>query len=316
MKYYTDQNNLHTRIYAMKGRLLSLKDYTSIVRDQEAFHDKISGGHDYLETKEMIFREQTATVIHLAEATRKYAPLFIAFLRQYEVNNAKLLLAKALGRQSLEQWYDIGPYAILNRSLLQEELSLEDIRGIMAGTYLESVLKDISSYERLEIRVDTCATGNLYASSNRFPPEAREIFQNFMLRRIAILMITCRWRLKENYHWSDKRIRIYLEMFNNLFGAPAWPQVRMMERDLNIRLEQMRKSGGRSPSAADIEYHLEQYYYRWVSSMFYKDFHSVYCVIAYLLLLYYQIRNLFRIIEGLRFGLPPEAIIERIICEA
>ncbi|MBW2631833.1 MAG: V-type ATPase subunit [Deltaproteobacteria bacterium] len=315
MRYYADQDNLHTRIYSMRGHLLSLKDYTSIVRDQEAFYDKISGVHDYLEAKEMVFREQIAMVIHLAEATRKYAPLFIAFLRQYEVNNAKFLLAKAFGRQSLEQWYDIGPYAILDRSLLQKDLSLDDIRAIMAGTYLENVLRDISSYEHLEIRVDICATGNLYASSTLFFPEAKKVFRDFVLRRIAVLMMIRQWRLKESYHWSDERIRLYLEMFNGLFGVPAWPQVRIVEKELNTRLEQLRKSGGQTPSVVDIEYHLEQYYYRWVSSMFHKDFHSIYCVVAYLLLLYYQIGNLFCIIEGLRFGLSPEAILERIICE-
>ena len=104
MRCYTDQDNLHTRIYTMRGSLLSLKDYTSIVRDQEFFPDKISDVHDYLKTKETVFREQTTMAIHLAEATRKYAFLFTAFLRQYEVNNAKLLLVKIFGRQSLEQW--------------------------------------------------------------------------------------------------------------------------------------------------------------------------------------------------------------------
>ena len=317
MRYYTDKDNLHVRIYAMRGRLLSLKDYDSIVRNREAFFDRLSDTHDPVEAKEMVFREQLAMVVHLAEATRKYSSLFIAFLRQYEVSNAKLLLAKAFGRQSLEQWYDIRPYAILDRSLLQQELSLDDIRTIMAGTYLEDVYEDISSYECLENQVDISAARNLYTSSAQFLPESRKVFLDFMLRRIAVITMIWHWRLKQNYHWSDERIRLYLETFHNLnlFGGHAWPQVRIVEEVLNRRLEQLRKSGTQAPSAEDIEYHLEQYFYNWVSSMFHKDFHSVYCVVAYLWLLYYQVRNLFRIIEGMSFGLPPGEILKRIISE-
>ncbi len=317
MRYYADKDNLHVRIYAMRGRLLSLKDYDSIVRNQEAFFDRLSGTHDHVEAKEMVFREQLAMVVHLAEATREYSSLFIAFLRQYEVSNAKLLLAKAFGRQSLEQWYDIRPYAILDRSLLQQELSLDDIRAIMAGTYLEDVYEDISSYECLENQVDISAARNLYTSSAQFLPESRKVFLDFMLRRIAVITMIWHWRLKQNYHWNDERIRLYLETFHNLnlFGGHAWPQVRIVEEVLNRRLEQLRKSGTQAPSAEDIEYHLEQYFYNWVSSMFHKDFHSIYCVVAYLWLLYYQVRNLFRIIEGIRFGLPPGEILKRIISE-
>jgi vacuolar-type H+-ATPase subunit C/Vma6 len=317
MRYYADKDNLHVRIYAMRGRLLSLKDYDSIVRNQEAFFDRLSGTHNHVEAKEMIFREQLAMVIHLAEATKKYSSLFIAFLRQYEVSNAKLLLAKAFGRQSLDQWSDIRPYAILDRSLLQQELSLDDIKTIMAGTYLEDMFEDISSYECLENQVDISAARNLYTSSAQFLPESRNIFLDFMLRRIAVITMIWHWRLKQSYHWSDERIRLYLETFHNLklFGGHAWPQVKIVEEVLNRRLEQLRKSGTQAPSLDDIEYYLEQYFYNWVSSMFHKDFHSIFCVVAYLWLLYYQVRNLFRIIEGMRFGLPPEEILKRIISE-
>ena len=48
--------------------------------------------------------------------------------------------------------------------------------------------------------------------------------------------------------------------------------------------------------------------------MFHRDFHSIYCVVAYLWLLFYQIRNLFKIIEGRRFGFSPEVILARIVC--
>ncbi|MBN2466757.1 MAG: V-type ATPase subunit [Deltaproteobacteria bacterium] len=317
MRYYADQDNLHTRIYAMRSRLLSLMDYSSIIRDRENFYDKISAAHDYIEAKEVIFRDQIAMVIHLSEATREYAPLFVAFLRQYEVNNAKLLLSKAFGRQSLELWYDISPYAVLDKSLLQQKLSLDDITTIMANTYLDGMYKDISSYERLEIQTAINSARHLYASSALFSSESRQIFQAFMLRRIAVIAMIWSWRLKQNYHWSDEETRLFMERFYNLnlFGRQAWTQVKIVEKDLNRCLEQLMKTSGEKPTSVNIEYYLEKYYYNWVSSMFHRDFHSIHCVVAYLLLLYYQIRNLFCVVEGLRFGLSSEMILERIVTE-
>lgn len=315
MKHYADQDNLHTRIYAMKSRLLTFKDYASLVRDQESFYGKNIGVHDYLETKEVIFREQIATIIHLAEATSDYAPLFIAYLRLYEVNNLKHLLAKALGRHTLGLWYDIGPYAIFSKNLIEEDLSLNQIKELLEGTYLEDVCKDGINYERLEIRADSCAAMNLFASSVKFSPGAKRVFQDFITRRIAILILIRRWRLEENYQWSGAQLRLYLEGLNSVFEASAWQQLKIVEEVLERHLEKMRQRGTLTPAAEDIEHYVEEYYYNWVSSMFHRDFHSLYCVIAYLLLLSYQIKNLFRIIEGLRFNLPPEAILERIITE-
>ena len=315
MKYYADEVNLHARIHAMRSRLIPFEGYASLLRDREASYDKTSGPHGMIEAKEALFRDQIKAIIHLAEATRRYAPLFIAFLRQYEASNVKVILAKAFGRQSLEQWYDIGPYATIDKGLLDRELSLGDIQAILAGTYLAEVFEGKVAYESLETRVDICTIRNLYASSAPFLPEAGRVFRDFILRRLAVLMVIRQWRLKVNYHWSDERIGAYRDTLRNLFGEPAWPQIKMVEEVLSGRLEEMGRGSGQTPDPVDVESYLEHYYYRWASSMFHKDFHSIHCVVAYLWLLTCQIRNLFRIIEGIRFGLSHEAILEKIISD-
>jgi len=317
MRYYADQENLHTRIYAMRSRLLSLKDYNAIVRDQENLGENISEAHDYFKAKETVFREQITMVISLAEATRKYAPLFIAFLRQYEANNVKLLLSKTFGRQTAEQWYDIGPYAILDRTLIDKGLSLNEIKTIIAGTYLEAIFNDISSYERLEIQTAISCVRNLYAASEPFLPESRKVFRDVMLRRVSVIMMIWLWRLKQNYHWDDRRAKTYLDtIYNlNLFEGNGATEIKSLERELTRHLEQPGKAGDKTLTPTTIEYSLESYYYGWISSMFHKDFHSISCVVAYLFLLSYQIRNMLCIIDGQRFGLSPERILERIIGE-
>ncbi len=315
MKHYADDVNLHARIHAMRSRLIPLEGYTSLLKDQDALYDKGSGPHGMIEARETLFRDQIKAIVHLAEATRRYAPLFIAFLRLYEADNAKVLLSKAFGRQGLEQWYDIGPYATLDKSLLDRDLSTDDVREALVETYLADIFEGETIYESLETRVDILAVRNLYAASAHFSPEARRTFRDFVLRRLAVLMVIREWRLRVNYGWSDERIGNYRNELGALFGEIAWPQLTMVEGVLAGRLEEMGKGSGQTPDPADVESYLEHYYYRWASSMFHKDFHSIHCVVAYLWLLSCQIRNLFRITEGIRFGMSHEAILETMISD-
>jgi len=315
MRDYADEAYLHARLYAMRSRLLSLKDYASMVRNQETdFYDKTSVAPDPTEAEEGIFREQIAGIIPLAEAITMYAPLFISFFRQFEALNAKLLLAKAFGLPSPGQWYDIGPYAVIERSVLKETIAVQDLRPFLAGTYLADVLEEESSYEKMEARVDLCAARELYGASNLFTPDDKLDFQNLIGRRIAVTSTILSLRLKKTYQWDDERTGIYLKMFHDLFEGKTRPHVKIVEEMLAKHLEQLRASSGQEPSVVDLEHYLEQYYYNWISFMFHRDFNSICCVVAYLWLTFYQIRNLFKILEGRRFGYSPEIILARIVC--
>ncbi len=307
MRYYADDSYLHARIYAMRSRLIPSDGYAPLQREYEALY---ADPHGMIEAKEGTFREQIAPIIHLAEATERYAPLFIAFLRRYEANNVKLLLAKAFGRRSIEQWYDIGPYALLDRDLFDGDPAPDDLQAALAGTYLDGIFEGRATYERIEDRVDILTARHFFDTSDAFPPEGREVFRDFILRRLAVLMVIRQWRLRVTYGWSDERIWAYRDELGALFGETDWPQVREL---VGVLVRRLREMGGQTPGPAEVESFLERSYYRWVASMFHRDFHSVYCVMAYLWLLDYQIRNLLCIIEGIRFGLSPEAILETII---
>ena len=315
MKHYADEVNLHARIYAMKSRLLSLEDYAALIRDKEAIFAGVPQAHDYIEAKEMVFVQQIHGIVSIAEAAKVYAPLFIAFLRQFEAANAKLILARAYHRQIHEQWYDIGPYATLSRGLLQDTQTSEEIQALLARAFLDDELARTSGYERLEMCIDMYALRSLHESSNLLTPEAKKVFEEFMLKRIAVITLVWHYRLKEYYHKDDDVIERYLAGLHLIVGDRAWPQVKIVEEALSVRLAQLSRPAGMTRTSMDAEYYLEQYYYRWVSSMFYQDFHTIYCVLAYLWLLYYQVKNLFRIIEGVRFSLSEGEILEGIISE-
>ncbi|MEN6487492.1 MAG: V-type ATPase subunit [Smithella sp.] len=316
MRNYADKVNLHARIHVLRGRLLSPGDYASIIRAQQANSFKLSAASDLIRTKEFLFREQITPVVGLAEAYDQYAPLFLAYLRQFEVHNFRILLARAAGRQNEELWYDIAPFATLEKDLLNRQLSPAEVRSLIADTYLDDDFKDTSSYRQMEIHADICAAGNLYRFGQFLSGETKSDFQNMMQRRIALLTVVWSYRLRQYYHFSEGEIRFYMQRFHNLFDGYAKSHFRIMEEAQNRQLEQLHKEGGNEPSITDIERHLELNFFAWVSSMFHRDFHSICCVLAYLWLLYYQIRNLFRINDGLRFGFSADAILGKLICNA
>lgn len=301
----------------MRSRLLSLKDYVSLARTREdALYEGAAGTPDPALKEDDVFKEQISGITPLVEASGIYTPLFLAFFRQFEAINAKLILAKAFGMQPLEQWYDIGNYAVLDRGLIKEIKTSEDLQPVLTGTYLEDVLEDLSSYEQAEIRTDICAARNMYEASAPFSSGAREDFLEIIGRRIAVSSVIMSIRLKKTYQWDDERILPYIGRLHDIFEGKAMPHVKVVKMMLSGHLERQRAIGAQEPDISYMEHYLDQNYYNWISAMFHRDFHSVYCVVAYLWLLYYQIRNLFRIMEGRRFGFPSERILTRIVCNA
>lgn len=311
MRDYADENYLHARISAMRSRLLRLPDYLSLSGKQ----DEILSGKptaDPAARCEKIFQEQIAVLIPVAEACPLYAPLFLAFLRQFEALNAKLIGAKAFGLSSLGQWYDIGPYALLKQSMLQEDL--QHIRPLLTNTYLAYAFEETESYGQIESRVDLCAAKNFHEASVAFPVGAKRDFQELLSRRIALTSLILSLRLKKTYQWGDEKIRNFLKKFHDAFDGRALPQVRIADNLLSRYLEKLRSGGAPDPSVSDCEHYLEQHFYNWISFLFHRDYHSVYSVVCYLWMLGYQIRNLFKIVEGHRFNFSAERIMGGMIC--
>ncbi len=313
MKYYADTANLHARIHAMRSRLIPPNEYAAVISRQESAYDTASGPPGMIKAQEAIFSEQIAAVMTIAEAIQRYAPLFIAFLCLYEAENVKGILSKVFGMRSFELWYDIGPFAAIDKDFLTRDVSLNDVRAELSGTYLEGIFEGEEIYESLETRLDVCALRNLYAASASLLPDDGKILQDFVLRRVAVLTVVRQWRLSVSYGWSYERTEVYRDEISALFGGIAWPQLKTVEELLSRRLEEWGKGGESTPDPADVESYLDDYYYGWASSMFHRDFHSIYCVAAYLWLLACQIRNLFRVVEGVRFGLPHDEILRKII---
>ena len=322
MNPYADKNYLHAKIHALRSQLLRRNDYIEIINAQKphlAFPTLISenDSEDLSKVKEIIFRNQIKKVLLFIESSNYCRALFEAFLRFFETGNVKLLLAKAFGRTvGIEQWNDISPYNVFERGLLGRDISLGEFKLLLGNSYLKNVIADgfPPRYEELESRIDFCTVRYFLSFSKEILLNQRSIFQEVMLRKIVLLRIVWSFRLSQNYGWDDDKISSHLVSlydFIDEFNGKAELIIKI-ERQMNKKFHQT--SDG-IPEVSDIENELERDFWTYIWKNFSRDFHSIYCVISYLWLLYYQIQNLFRIIEGFRFNVSPDIISKKIICE-
>lgn len=322
MNQNADKIYLHAKIHALRDQMLRRNDYIKIINAQKphlAFPTLISenDAEDHNKTKEIIFRNQIKKLLLFIESSDCYRALFKAFLRFFETGNVKLLLAKAFGRTMvIEQWNDISPYNSFEKGLLQRDISLDEFKSLLGNTYLNNAIADDfpARYEELESRIDFYAVRYFFDFSKEILFPQRSIFQEVMLRKIVLLRIVWSFRLRQNYGWHDDKISSHLASlydFIDEFDDRAELIIKI-ERQMN---KELNRSSGGIPEVSDIENELERYFWSYIWKNFSKDFHSIYCVISYLWLLYYQIQNLFRIIEGLRFNVSPDIISKKIICE-
>jgi len=322
MNPYADKNYLHAKIHALRDQLLKRNDYIKIINAQKphlAFPALISetDAEDYCKVKEKIFRNQIKKLLLFIESSDYCKDLFKSFLRFFETGNVKLLLAKAFDRTMvIEQWNNISPYNAFDKDLLQRDISLDEFKSLLGNTYLNNVIAGDfpSKYEELESRIDFYAARCFFDFSKEVLFHQRSIFQEVMLRKVVLLKIVWSFRLRQNYGWDDDKISSHLTSlydFIDEFNGKA-ELIKKIERQMNKKFHQT--SDG-IPEVSDIENELERNFWAYIWKNFSRDFHSIHCVISYLWLLYYQIYNLFRIIEGLRFNVSPDMISKKIICE-
>jgi len=326
MGCFADRDYVHAKVYALHGYLLSEKDYTEMLGTgnvQRAapgippgmLHD------DFLKAKEYVFRQQIHVVIDLHGASRFYQELFLSFLRYYEIRNLKLALTSAAGQDiHIRQWYDISPHQSLEREVMNQEITMEVMRKLTRTSYLASIVSsrdDLSPADAL-IDADRFLLRYIFLVPGRIPSMLRGDIVTICAGVAAYIRITWRERLKRHYGMHDEACRKYMKKFldpDGGFGI-AEEQVKKWEKIMDRILERsMTASEGQAGSdLSRFERELEHVLWSRVWNLFYRRYHSVNPVICYLILLYFQIRNIFAVMEGIRFSYPRDELRRRIIC--
>ncbi|MCP4727813.1 MAG: V-type ATPase subunit [bacterium] len=224
-------------------------------------------------------------------------------------------------RNIIELWYDTYPHNIFDRELLEDITTPEILKKNLGNTFLGEVFQseETPDFKTLESRIDYAIIINLFAFSKELFPEQRQIFFNIATRKIISLKIAWSNRLELIYGWDHARIEEY--MFNIDELVNRYKEIQKAAPGLEIEIGKNIKerfqdiSQMKTDDILEIEFFLEKDYWLYISKLFHKDFHAIYPVVSYLCLLYYQIQNLFCIIEGFHFNVPSDEIHKKIICE-
>ncbi len=328
MNFYADSKYIHAKICGLHSRLLSAGDFYDLaksgnIRSIVPGLESINIKNDYSLIKESIFKKHSDTVISLAEACSSSQNIFLLFLHLFELQNLKLLCAKAFNREpSPVLWYDIGDFAALNREMLESVTGMDVINQLTARTWMMGFfLNDTpASFEDCAFLIDGAALGIALDLAGSMHLSRKSHTMKLLSGIVAYFRITWSRRLQEFYAWDAAEIQSYIE--SNL--VPAAYSRELNQYVLHWEARFMKLSGGdgtvnitsHGPGLGSTERAMERMLIRHISRMFHEDFHSVNTVTCYLVLLYRQVRNLFAIVDGLRFGIPPELIIENVICEA
>ncbi len=327
MNFYADSSYIHAKIYALHSLLLARKDYFEMAKSGNfnAVAAGVNTGNiknDHARIKESLFESQIKLVVSLAEASVSYNKVFVLFLRYFEMLNLKTLYANAFGRvPSPMLWYDTGSFAVLDRGMLSENTDVAALLKYTRNTWMRDILTvdSAGSFEEVEFLIDRAALrlASEFPVSMSFSRGADSM--KIVSGMAAYFRLAWSWRLQHIYSWDEGSTIKYIESnihIPRIFGFGIRSSVEEWERFL---VTQVRNnyvdvfSGGAGILSA--EKIMERALLRDFSRTFHENFHSINTVICYLALLYRQIRNLFTIIDGLRFGLEPDTIMNDIICE-
>jgi vacuolar-type H+-ATPase subunit C/Vma6 len=323
MNFYADSNYIHARIYALHSQLLRRKDYNDIAGSGH-FQSVMPGldmgniKNNSTVIKEKIFESQSGIVIQLAEASESTRHIFILFLRYFEALNLKLLCAQAYGHTPDPSiWYNIGDFAVIGREIPAGNSGIRSMIELTGDTWMKSVFsgKEAATFEDAERLIDS----GMFRMAKDFLSSInltdREFSMELAAGVIAYLRITWSRRLQYIYHMEPGSISGYIGTNITVIGSKKVFKRLVSEQEFKF----LKMTGAADYKSGEglsgAERAMQKILIRNVSRMFHRDFHSVNTVTCYLLLLFMQIRNLFSLADGLRFGLPPDVIMENIICE-
>ncbi|MCP4129490.1 MAG: V-type ATPase subunit [bacterium] len=330
MSYYADRIYLHAKIYALHNTLFKKRDYVELINAKKihlAFPNYMPGSDEtayeanYIQLKEILFRQQIEKVLVLIQANKFYHDLFIAFLRLFELRNVKALAARAYNRPPhIQQWYNITPHNLFSREILEKDISPIDLKELLNGTYLHEAVQfdEPPAYEIIESTIDFLGVRHLFNFSKKLFSRSRNDFIDITARKIGTTRVLWHHRLKNYYNWNEERAAGYFEELDSLFnqprGARKYAERAIKEITGTLENEFGQLLARKNHDLSLVEDFLENDFFEYISKRFFTDFDSINPVLSYLWLLYFQVRNIFRIVEGLRFSVPGSILSNKIIC--
>lgn len=316
-----DSIYLHAKISALRSALYDADAYRALIQAghaHRAFPDCVSEqeARNVDDARQRVFACQIRPVLRMLAVSECYRRLFLAFVRLFETETLKQVCVRAYGRSGYGgRGLDISPYQSFPADLLQRDIDRDALAPLLGSSYLQAAVAPglPRSFETLENRLDLCMAQEFWRAGDDASRGRRRRFQQILAVRLYLQQ--CSWvdRLRHCYAWTDAQIAQHLlDALPHQLSCLA-PAIAAARRAVPLSVARPAQT---QAQVAEAEYLRECWfsgYLRWHARHTAEPLVNAVC---YLWLLYYQVCNLFRILEGFRFRLSPDAIAARLVCEA
>ncbi|MBN1533024.1 MAG: V-type ATPase subunit [Spirochaetes bacterium] len=322
MNQYATKTYLRAKIQAMRPSLIARGGYDELIRagaPAAAFPDLFTAreipGID--QTRSRLFRRQITPVLRFMEISLHYRPLFGAFLALFELDNIKSLASRAYRRGRIPApWYDVSPWNTVAPVAEEREMAPDDLCDMLAPSPYGRAVEGGAppSYEVLEYRLDFTVVENLIRYAQELPrQEGGVVLETIAWRGLSLRLL---WGLRMTAFYGARR-EDDVPGVEDLTALPlprkaGLPGIeKAIRRAVRARFPCLDRPG--IDELAALELFLDRLFLLRVAGIFTRDLHGIHPVLSFAWQLYYQIRNLLRIVEGFHYRLPPETIVQRIV---
>jgi len=324
MNATADTTYIISKVHALHDFLLKYDDYREIVSTRS--FRKISPAasytiekDNYIAVKEALFRNQIEKIIFLALINTSYRNLFRAFFFAFDAINIKQAAAHIFSRTPLTvQWFNTAPFSSISRDMLNGDFNAADLLQYLEsiGIHAGPLYHRRGMYERIASSIDAAVLTRFLEFGSELSPSQAKGYYDIILRFYLITLRLWKRRLKYNYSWTDEQIEEHLAPVSSITHGSG--KLGKITQQIDSHLDVIIKKAGTAlpHTAAQLSSILMKACVRHSAKIYHSSFHSVSCVVSFLLLLYFQIHNIFRIVEGLRFLQTPESVLDGILCEA
>jgi len=319
-----DRGFVHARIYGQYGKLLKRKDYEILANRQtpgEGTAGFVFRSPEEITrlTREKIFRHEVDRLFSVIQLNREYRRIAVALLGIFEVENLRIAAARcSRGFKDDSPWYDTEPWNHFSRSDIEEADTPEKLHRII----IESKWKDAwppdapegfplwelaLEFLQLEIIRKDWGKNVPFAAQNAGRDLSVLFGISLSMKKIIRQFLSGTWEADSFLIFPEQE-------------KPKGKKYYQLIREWSIELlktlqpEENRDFYFDDEGIVKAETSLHRYAWTSARRKIFSNFHSPVTAASYLLLWYYQVKNLFAIAEGIRLGRKASKIMDLIIC--
>jgi len=329
MKEYADKNYIRAKTFALRQCFLKKEEYIKIINSGSLIHmyPELSASiekDNYLELKKDIVAMELKGSIEILHSNEKFASTLKNSFYELEENNLRYIILNFIKSDfPVYQWFDFDYCNVIENNLKDKELSLHDLLSLLKQFNIEIddnedfIMKDFlnSNFESTLYFQKINIFFKLMRNLNKRDSERILYLSIFtIISNLYILAI----RQRKNYKISENEISEFLEngiqkleklgiAKKNFLSIYRYIDERVLQHGIVVDKEMVQVD------VSQVEVLLQNMHYSIVDKLYFSDFHSIISLICFQWFTFYQIKNLFTIIEGFRFNVSIDEISKRMV---